>query len=154
VDVGPLLGRGGFAAVYRGRHRALDTDVAVKIVETPPGDAPAVERVLREARLMARLDHPNLLRIYDAGRLGASIYLVLEMMDGGSLLGLRKVPAGTLTDLAQQLPAGLQALHEANVLHRDVKPRRAARLPGRHHTRDHACQAQGAGAARPARSPT
>jgi serine/threonine protein kinase len=122
VDVGLPLGRGGFASVYRGRHRALDTDVAVKIVNTEGEDARAIEKALDEARLLARLDHPNLLRIYDAGRLGTSIYLVLELMDGGSLLGIRRASAEMLTDLAQQLLSGLQAMHEARVLHRDVKP--------------------------------
>src|SRR5262245_2958543 len=93
VDVGGSLGHGSFGRVYRVRHRSLDVDVAVKMVDDRPGEAPVFEKALREARYMARLDHPNLLRIYDAGRLGEKIYLVLEFMDGGSLAGFHRMPA-------------------------------------------------------------
>jgi serine/threonine protein kinase len=57
LTLGETLGRGGFGAVYRARHHALDVDVAVKVIDTSVLDAPGLERTLREARLMARLDH-------------------------------------------------------------------------------------------------
>lgn len=122
VSLGAPLGRGGFGAVYAGRHLALDIDVAVKLIDPRGSDAGVHERALREARLMARLDHPNLLRIHDAGRSGDFIYLVLELMDGGSLEGLRLAPPPRLLELSRQLLSGLQALHEARILHRDIKP--------------------------------
>src|SRR5262245_43902412 len=121
VALGRELGRGGFGAVFAARHAALDIDVAVKLIDPQGGDAAAQERALREARLMARLDHPNLLRIHDAGRCGRYIYLVLELMDGGSLEVLKNAEPGRLATLARQLLSGLQALHEARILHRDVK---------------------------------
>jgi serine/threonine protein kinase len=122
VELGEMLGKGGFGAVYHGRHITLDVDVAVKIVGESAADAASLDRALQEARLMARLDHPNLLRIYDAGRVGRLIYLVLEIMDGGSCEGLRHLPADDALELTRQLASGLQALHEARVLHRDIKP--------------------------------
>jgi serine/threonine protein kinase len=121
IDLGQEIGKGGFGKVYRARHRTFDVDVAVKLI--PPSDVgPAVEDALKEARLMARLDHPNLLRIFDAGRADNGIlYLVLELMDT-NCKGLHRVPPGHALDLATQLLAGVQALHDARVLHRDIKP--------------------------------
>jgi serine/threonine protein kinase len=119
VDVRGLLGRGAFGAVYRGHHRALDVDVAVKLVH---GEATALDHALAEARMIARLDHPNLVRIHDAGRSGAAIYLVLELMDGGSCAGLRSLPGARLHAIAAQLLDAVQALHDAGVIHRDIKP--------------------------------
>ena len=122
VELGELLGQGAFGKVYRARHQVLDVDVAVKFVHALPDKAVAQGLAEREARLFARLDHPNLLRIHDAGRTGGSIYLVLEFMDGGSLAGKHQLPAAQLLDITRQLLSGLQALHEAGVLHRDIKP--------------------------------
>ncbi len=122
VGLGEILGTGGFGVVRRGRHQALDVDVAVKITTRDLADPAAMEGALFEARLMARLDHPNLLRIHDAGRLGGSIYLVMEYMDGGTLEGMRRATPEALMDCTRQLLSGLQALHDARILHRDIKP--------------------------------
>ena len=108
--------------VHRGRHLGLDVDVAVKILDADAGDPSAIERALAEARLMAKLDHPNVLRIHDAGRAGSVIYLVLEIMDGGNCSVLRRVSPARGLELARQLLAGIQALHEARIIHRDIKP--------------------------------
>ncbi len=127
--LGELLGRGGFGAVYRSRHPALDVDVAVKLIDVHAlATDPA--RVLAEARLMARLDHPNLLRVLDAGTSDAWVYLVLELMDGGSCKSLRAQSPAALLDAARQLLSGVQALHDARVLHRDIKPANLLRRAG------------------------
>ena len=119
VVLGDRIGDGAFGHVYRGRHRTLDVDVAVKLVSVDV--LPDIDGVLKEARLMARLDHPNLLRVFDAGRTNGNIYLVLELMD--TTCGeFRQVPPDRAVDLTLQLLAGLQALHDARVLHRDIKP--------------------------------
>ncbi len=122
LALGETLGRGGFGAVYRARHHALDVDVAVKVIDTSVLDAKGLERTLREARLMARLDHPNLLRIFHAGQTRNAVYLVLELMDGGSCKGMRGLSGDRAMAITKQLLSGLQALHDARILHRDVKP--------------------------------
>src|SRR5260221_6790749 len=101
VRIEGTLGRGGFGVVHRGRHLGLDVEVAVKILDADAGDPSAIERALAEARLMAKLDHPNVLRIHDAGRAGSAIYLVLEIMDGGNCSGLHRVSPGRGLELAR-----------------------------------------------------
>jgi serine/threonine protein kinase len=121
IDLGPLIGEGGFGKVFRARHRTFDVDVAVKLMPSS-NVSTAAQDALREARLMARLDHPNLLRIFDAGHAGdGMLYLVLELMDG-NCKGVHRVDSARAMDLATQLLAGVQALHDARVLHRDIKP--------------------------------
>ena len=117
-----VIGRGGFSAVYRARHHALDIDVAVKMIISSMPDPKGLEQTLAEARLMARLDHPNLLRIFHAGHYSNAAYIVLELMDGGSCQGMHSISIEQAIAITKQLLSGLQALHEANILHRDVKP--------------------------------
>jgi len=119
VDLGDPIGNGSFGRVFRGRHRTLEVDVAVKFVG--PDAVGNVDGALHEARLMARLDHPNLVRIFDAGRSNGSLYLVLELMDGTCSTS-RPLPADRAVDVTRQLLAGLQSLHDARILHRDIKP--------------------------------
>jgi serine/threonine protein kinase len=122
LTIAERIGGGAFGVVYRARHHALDVDVAVKVVDAASLDAAGVERTLREARLMARLDHPNLLRIFDAGQAQSIVYFVLELMDGGSCKGMRHLSPDRALSVAKQLLSGLQALHDARILHRDLKP--------------------------------
>jgi serine/threonine protein kinase len=119
--LGICLGGGSFGKVYRSRHQVLDIDVAVKVVNGRHIDASGLEQTLREARLMARLDHPNLLRIYDAGRTDDAVYFVLELMDC-SLAGVHRLSPERALSVSRQLLLGLQALHDARILHRDIKP--------------------------------
>ena len=121
ISLGAYLGGGAFGKVYQGRHQTLHVDVAVKLVN-PEVLHEHIDDGLKEARLMARLDHPNLLRIFDAGRSASGApYLVLELMDG-TCKTLRRLPADRTVHLLRQLLAGLQALHDARILHRDIKP--------------------------------
>ncbi len=122
VQLGESLGRGAFGEVFRGRHEALGVEVAVKLVDVarlPPREQ---HRVLSEAQLMARLDHPNLLRVFNAGATDGHAYMVLELMDGGSCAGLHRLPGAAARNVAFQLGSAVQALHDARVLHRDIKP--------------------------------
>ena len=119
IRIESQLGAGGFGTVFRGRHHFLDVDVAVKVVRSSASD---LDGALHEARIMSRLDHPNLLRVLDARPYRDGIYLVMEYMDGGSLAGAFRIPAGRALRITRQLLSGLQALHDAEIVHRDVKP--------------------------------
>lgn len=121
VELGEELGRGAFGRVYQGRHVGLDVPVAVKILDWL-GNAAEVQKAVREGRIMARLDHPNIVRIHDTGSVGGAVYHVLEFMDGGSLDAVRHMPDVVLEDVARQMLSALQGLHHARIVHRDVKP--------------------------------
>jgi len=123
------LGRGGMGAVYLARQVSLDREVAVKVLASELADDPLfLERLEREARLMARLRHPNIVAVHDFQKLedgGAAI--VMEFIEGGSLRDqLRLHPHGLPVEEAlrilRQIAAGLEAAHAAGVIHRDMKP--------------------------------
>ena len=84
------LGQGGMGAVYKGRHVRLDIDVALKVMVPPVGISPEhakdfVNRFIREARTMAQLDHPNIVRVYDFGHRDDLYYLIMELVDAATL---------------------------------------------------------------------
>src|SRR5689334_9600091 len=85
-EIGPLLGRGGMAAVYRARQVSMDREVAIKIIRTDrASDQSFVERFRHEARLIASLSHAHILKVFDYGQQGQVLYLVMELLKGGSL---------------------------------------------------------------------
>lgn len=121
-------GRGAMAKVYRGRHTFLGDQVAVKILnESIAGDLVFQERLLREARAIKDIDHPNVVRLIDFGRTpdGAS-YLVTEWLEGRTLRDLMD-RTGPLDEAfaigaARQIAQALAAVHDAGFVHRDLKP--------------------------------
>jgi serine/threonine protein kinase len=122
------LGHGGMATVYLGRDSELDRPVAVKLLaENLAGDAAFRQRFLREARLAARLSHPNVVSVYDAGEeADGRPYIVMEHVDGETLADLLRergrLPADEAVGLALQACRGLEHAHAAGLVHRDVKP--------------------------------
>jgi serine/threonine protein kinase len=118
------LGRGGMASVYLARDVELDRPVAVKLLaESLAGDTAFRRRFLREARLAARLSHPNVVAVYDAGDEGGGRpYIVMEYVDGTTLEGRGPLPPGEAVALAVQACQGLAHAHAAGLVHRDVKP--------------------------------
>ncbi|MBK7876287.1 MAG: serine/threonine protein kinase [Planctomycetes bacterium] len=126
LEVLELVGQGGMGCVYRARHRQLDRMVALKILA--PGtedDARFEERFLREARALARLDHPGIVRVHDFGRAGARWYLTMEFVEGTTLRALLRegrVTARAALDIVPQLCDALQYAHDEGIVHRDIKP--------------------------------
>ncbi len=120
------LGKGGMAEVFQATDTALGRQVAVKVVLPAFAQQPEfVERFLREARLVAGLEHPHILPVYDVGEAGGLPYLVMPMIPGGTLLARMKrgltappIAAGWVAQIA----GALDTAHDAGVLHRDVKP--------------------------------
>ena len=119
------LGRGGMGVVYAAYDTVLDRKVALKLLRDRVGGVEGHERMLREARALARLSHPNVVGIYEVGEVGQRVFLTMEMVDGISLRAwLRAQPRGQAEILAAFLQAaeGLAAAHAAGLVHRDFKP--------------------------------
>jgi eukaryotic-like serine/threonine-protein kinase len=116
--VGRELGRGGMAVVHEGYQVDLGRPVALKMLaDHLAGDEAFRARFLREARIAARLHHPNLVRVFDIDELDGRPCIVMELLPGGTLAG------GRLTrDEAAQVAEGLAAAHAEGVVHRDLKP--------------------------------
>src|SRR5882762_5612261 len=125
--VGPLLGEGGFAAVFRARDNVLNRDVAVKVldVELAP-ERVVAERFLREAQTVARLEHPHIVPIYKVGRQEEIFYIIMRCIDGPSLGQLletqKKVDIGDAARITRQVADALAYAHSHEIVHRDIKP--------------------------------
>src|SRR5690348_951388 len=126
LEILRLIGRGGMGAVYKARQPALDRFVALKVlppaVASDPGFA---ERFNREARALARLNHPNIVAVHDFGQAGPLHYLLMEFVDGANLREVER--AGELTSeqalaIVPQICEALQFAHNEGIVHRDIKP--------------------------------
>ena len=127
LDGFELIGPGGMGTVYKARHRELDRPVAVKVLHAhlQQDDASFAERFVREARTLARLDHTNIVRVYDFGHREGVYYLVMEFVDGVTLrqamAGGGFTPAEALS-MVPRICEALQYAHDQGVVHRDIKP--------------------------------
>ena len=112
-----VLGRGGMGTVYKAEHRLLDRPVVLKVIRPELlGNRGVVERFQREARLAARLSHPNIVAVYEAEQLGTTQLLVMEFIDGVNLAELVSqrglLPVAESCELIRQAAIGLQHVHE------------------------------------------
>ena len=134
-DIAPLfpqleviepLGCGGMGAVYKARQKNLDRFVALKILPPDIGSALAfAERFTREAKALAKLNHPNIVTIYDFGQAGELFYFLMEYVDGvnlGQLLRSGRVSPREALAIVPQICDALQYAHDAGIVHRDIKP--------------------------------
>jgi len=122
-----LIGRGGMGEVYRAYDGRLDRNVALKILAPRYADDDAFrERLLRESRLAASLDHPNVVPVYDAGDADAGFYLAMRYVEGADLRGVLRregaLPPARALEIVSQVAGALDAAHAKGLVHRDVKP--------------------------------
>src|SRR5579863_370484 len=120
-----LLGQGGFAEVYLGEHIYLDTQAAIKVLRTQL-ESDEIEHFRTEARTIARLVHPHIVRVLDFGVDGTTPYLVMDYAPSGTLRKRHHagvpLPLSTIVDYVNQIASALQYGHEQKVIHRDIKP--------------------------------
>jgi len=122
-----LLGRGGMGVVFRARELSLDREVALKVLALDPQLAPdAFERFEREAKLAARLDHPNIVPIYAVGQHNSIAYYTMRLVRGGNVEEMidaqRHLDYNQTIALLRDVAAALDYAHARGVVHRDIKP--------------------------------
>lgn len=126
LEILELIGRGGMGFVYKARQPHLDRLVALKILpEQLARDPRFAERFNREGRVLARLNHPNIVSVYDFGQAGCFCYLLMEFVDGVNLK--QALEAGRFSpeealSIVPKICEALQFAHDQGILHRDIKP--------------------------------
>ncbi len=116
------LGTGGMGVVYEALDVLLDRPVAVKILRSAGIGTEGRARLLTEARAIARLNHPNIVAVYDAGEVGGIPFLVMELIKGFSLHRRRPKAIADIVAVGRQLCAALEHAHAHGIVHRDLKP--------------------------------
>ncbi|HKA59180.1 MAG TPA: serine/threonine-protein kinase [Gemmatimonadales bacterium] len=126
LQLGDLLGQGGFAAVFRAHDPFLERDVAIKVLDPSLAvDATREEQFLHEARTIAAAEHPHIVPLYSADSTDGLLYLVMRLLSGQSLqdrIAAGKLPAAEAARIALQCAQALAAAHAIGVVHRDIKP--------------------------------
>src|SRR5262249_57519740 len=121
-----LIGEGGFGAVYRATQPGVGREVVIKLIRPEHANRPEfIRRFEAEAQLVARLEHPAIVPLYDYWREGGGAYLVMRYIRGGNLHAALQTGAWSLdhtTRLLNQIGAGLAFAHRSGVVHRDLKP--------------------------------
>jgi serine/threonine protein kinase len=126
-EVESVVGAGGIGILYRARQVRLDRPVALKLVESDVARDPMTrERLRREARMVAALDHPNVVPLYAAGEEDGTVYIVTRWVEGTELGALIErdgpLEPSRAARTAAQIAAALEVAHEKGLVHRDIKP--------------------------------
>ena len=121
-----FIAQGGMGAVYKARQKSLERDVAIKVLPRELGADPEFRESFRvEAKAMAKMNHPNLIAVYDYGDVDGMPYIVMEYVDGKSLYHSawnKQIEAKQAVAIISGICAGLGHAHENGVIHRDIKP--------------------------------
>jgi serine/threonine-protein kinase len=122
-----FLGAGGMAAVYRAYHDGMGREVALKVLaESLAGDEAFRQRFLREARAVAKVEHPHIIPVYEAGQVRGVPYIAMRLVRGGDLRAMvdrdGPMPARRAAAFLSPVASALDTAHEAGLVHRDVKP--------------------------------
>jgi tetratricopeptide (TPR) repeat protein/tRNA A-37 threonylcarbamoyl transferase component Bud32 len=123
-----VLGQGGMGVIYKARQKSLERVVALKVLARHlASDINFVARFQKEARAIAKVNHPNILAVYDVGEDQNVNYMIMELIDGRSLEALQTERRGAIpweeaTDYIRQAAQGLEAAHATGIIHRDIKP--------------------------------
>jgi serine/threonine protein kinase len=126
LEIVEFLGQGGMGAVYKARQTKLDRLVALKILPCEIGEeASSADRFEREAKVLAKLTHPNIVTIHDFGNAGDWYYLVMEYVDGPTLrdvLREKQPTVGEILEIVPHICDAIQYAYEQGIVHRDIKP--------------------------------
>ncbi len=123
-----VIGKGGMSTVYKAFQPSLERFIALKVLTPYFAEAEFVARFKREALAAARLSHPNVVHIYDAGEVDGYYYIAMEYIEGGTLkdrldeLGHEPMDAATTNQVVQGIGSALEYAHQQGIIHRDVKP--------------------------------
>jgi serine/threonine-protein kinase len=127
------LGKGGMGVVYKARHLKLNRSVALKmILETNHHDPELLVRFVAEAKVIAQLEHPNIVHIFEIGRHDDHPYFTMEYVGGGTLaqkINGTPLPPHQAAQLVEQLAGGIHSVHQRGIVHRDLKPENVLMTP-------------------------
>ncbi len=125
-EIQRCIGQGGMASAYLARQTSLDRQIVLKVLDTSVSDSPVtIERFLNEGRIVASLQHPNIITTYDIGTAGTDVFISMEFVDGGDLkqrLRDQIFSPGEAVSLIAKIASALATAHAKGIIHRDVKP--------------------------------
>jgi serine/threonine protein kinase/tetratricopeptide (TPR) repeat protein len=125
------LGHGGMGIVYRGYDLRLARPVAIKMISSSNLGSQARSRLLAEAQAVARLNHPNIVTVYDAIEAEGAPCIIMELVEGGTLRAVALPGVKESIEFARQISAALVHAHARGIIHRDIKPDNVLLAPGR-----------------------
>ncbi len=125
-EIGHEIGQGAFATVYLARDSRHERQVALKVLNADPSSESGELRFIREIRLLARLQHPNILPLHDSGHVGALLYYLMPYLGGEALRARmtreRQLPVDVVVRISGEVADALAYAHSQGVIHRDIKP--------------------------------